>query len=546
MIAHPENKAAAVDRWNYVLDGMVKEGWLTTSERAEADVPDAEAAGEARPGCPASAATWWRPSTTTSPSNKIIDEDTLKHGGGYRITTTIQKSKQHAFAKAVDDQLMSQLDKKNRKVDNYVRAGGVSIDPKTGKVLAMYGGIDYTKQYVQQRHPPRLPGRLHLQALRVHLGRPERLDHPGRHARSPRTRSTTAPTSAPWRAGPARRTPPRTRTRSTTAAITVREATDKSVNSVYAQMAVDVGPQKVERTAIDLGVPESTPDLNPYPSIALGTATASVLDMAEAYATLANHGEHGTYTLVAKITKDGEQIDLPARNAKQASPARPPTPPRPSCGASSRAARPQPRWRRAARRPARPAPPRRTRRPGSPATPPTSPPSSPSWARTPTPASTSPCTAPWVWRASTAAAHPLRSGPSSRGPPSTGSPVQDFDLHLQEGADVIYTPPSAPTDEPLTPGHQNPGTTTGGEATGGQTPGSTPGTAPGTLGGTPPTTNSTTDDGGTGDTGGTTDSSPTDTGNPTNSDTGGNSGGPGTPDSGDTPAATGPLSDNGT
>ncbi len=80
-------------------------------------------------------------------SNKIIDEDTLTTGG-YRITTTLQKSRQNAFVKAVDDQVMSHLDKKNRKVDRYVRAGGVSIDPATGKVVAMYGGIDYTKQYV--------------------------------------------------------------------------------------------------------------------------------------------------------------------------------------------------------------------------------------------------------------------------------------------------------------------------------------------------------------------------------------------------------------
>ncbi|KPC76797.1 hypothetical protein ADL27_49335, partial [Streptomyces sp. NRRL F-6602] len=33
-------------------------------------------------------------------------------------------------------------DKKERKADRNVRAGGVAIDPDTGKVLAMYGGID--------------------------------------------------------------------------------------------------------------------------------------------------------------------------------------------------------------------------------------------------------------------------------------------------------------------------------------------------------------------------------------------------------------------
>ncbi|MCF0091189.1 hypothetical protein B0E37_06309 [Streptomyces sp. MH192] len=41
---------------------------------------------------------------------------------------------------------------------------------------------------LQQRHPPGLPGRLHLQALRVHLGRGERRPHPGRRHDHPEHR----------------------------------------------------------------------------------------------------------------------------------------------------------------------------------------------------------------------------------------------------------------------------------------------------------------------------------------------------------------------
>ncbi len=78
--------------------------------------------------------------------NEIIDERRLA-AGGFRITTTFQPKKQKAMRDAVDDELMAKLDRKNRKVDSYVRAGGASVDPKTGKVVAMYGGIGYTKQY---------------------------------------------------------------------------------------------------------------------------------------------------------------------------------------------------------------------------------------------------------------------------------------------------------------------------------------------------------------------------------------------------------------
>ncbi|NEE19978.1 penicillin-binding protein, partial [Streptomyces sp. SID7499] len=71
-------------------------------------------------------------------------------------------------------------------------------------------------------------------------------------------------------------------------------------------------------TAVALGIPTDTPDLTASPSIALGTANASVLDMTEAYATLADHGRHGRHVLVEKVTKDGTEIELPERTTDQA------------------------------------------------------------------------------------------------------------------------------------------------------------------------------------------------------------------------------------
>ncbi len=144
--------------------------------------------------------------------------------------------------------------------------------------------------------------------------------------------------------------------------IPVSTAMDKSVNSVFAQMGIDVGPKNVKETAIDLGIPKDAPNLTENGSIALGVTTASVLDMAEAYATLANHGKHGHYSMVEKATRGGEVISLPDPDPPcTPSPGRPPTPRRPRCAASSRAA-PVPRPRRRGARPrARPAPPRRTR-----------------------------------------------------------------------------------------------------------------------------------------------------------------------------------------
>ncbi|MET9082703.1 transglycosylase domain-containing protein [Streptomyces sp. NPDC004237] len=316
VVAHPENKAAAVARWNYVLDGMVKKGWLDASKRQAMKFPMPK---EQTVSTGMSGQRGYLVEAVKSYliKNKIVDADSLE-AGGYRITTTIEKGKQDAFVKAVDDKLMSKLDKKNNKADNYVRAGGASVDPKTGKVVAMYGGIDYVKQYTNGA----TRGDFQVGSTFKPFVFASAVDNDST------TQSGQTITPNTYYDGTNKRAvqgwsgggyAPENEDERSYGQITVRKATDLSVNSVYAQMAVDVGPSKVKQTAVDLGLPSDTPDLQPYPSIALGTATASVLDMAEAYATLANHGKHGTYTLVDKVTKDGTQeIKLPESTVKQA------------------------------------------------------------------------------------------------------------------------------------------------------------------------------------------------------------------------------------
>ncbi|MFI1102471.1 transglycosylase domain-containing protein [Streptomyces melanogenes] len=314
VVAHPENKAKAVARWNYVLDGMVKQKWMTPAERAAATFP---MPGKARPAAGMAGQRGYVVEAVKDylTSNKVIDENTLAKGG-YRITTTLQKAKQDAFVAAVDDKVMSQVSSE-RKVDRNVRVGGASIDPDSGKVLAMYGGIDYTKQYVNNAtrrdyqvgstFKPFVFTSAVENGSKTQDGRtitPNTI-YDGTNKRFVQGWSGTAynPSNEDDKSyGP----------------ITVRSATDLSVNAVYAQMAVDVGPKTVRRTAVDLGIPSSTPDMPNGPSLALGTATASVLDMTEAYATLANHGKHGTYTMVESVTKDGEKVDLPSQDDKQA------------------------------------------------------------------------------------------------------------------------------------------------------------------------------------------------------------------------------------
>jgi penicillin-binding protein 1A len=98
--------------------------------------------------------------------------------------------------------------------------------------------------------------------------------------------------------------------------LSLRQATLKSDNSVYIQLAMDLGPDEVKRTARDMGI---TSTLKGYPSETLGGLEDGVspLEMATAYASIASGGYRLRPTAITKIKfPDGrveEGKELPAR-----------------------------------------------------------------------------------------------------------------------------------------------------------------------------------------------------------------------------------------
>ncbi|MHB8513583.1 MAG: transglycosylase domain-containing protein [Actinomycetota bacterium] len=80
---------------------------------------------------------------------------------------------------------------------------------------------------------------------------------------------------------------------------TLRRALAHSVNTVFAQLIRDIGPDSVVRMATRAGI---TTDLRPVYSLALGTSEVNPLDMATAYATFARGGEYKPPTAFADVT----------------------------------------------------------------------------------------------------------------------------------------------------------------------------------------------------------------------------------------------------
>ncbi|MEW1865920.1 MULTISPECIES: transglycosylase domain-containing protein [unclassified Streptomyces] len=321
--AHPENAPAAKARWNYVLDGMVKEHWLTPTQRAAVTFPTI---GKPKPIASKAGQRGYIIEAVNQylTDHHIVDADALSHGG-YRIVTTIQKPKEDAFVKAAQDDVYDKLG--HTKQDKYVRAGGVSIDPSTGNVVALYGGIDYTKQYVSSAtNRTYQPGSTFKPVIFTAALQNQSTTQDGRTITPTTVYNGDSGRQVQGPNGPVGYHP-NNEDGVDYGNITVTRAMDQSVNAVFAQMAQDVGTKKVIDTAHDLGIPDAV-DIPQTPAMALGAFgssqanpnSASPLDMAQAYATLANHGVEIPYSIVAKVTKDGNALNLPDRKPVQSVP----------------------------------------------------------------------------------------------------------------------------------------------------------------------------------------------------------------------------------
>jgi penicillin-binding protein 1A len=82
--------------------------------------------------------------------------------------------------------------------------------------------------------------------------------------------------------------------------MTLRDATAQSVNTVYAQLGVDVGADNFTEMAKDMGIKSP---LEPFPAYALGGTAecCTVLEMSNAYATIANGGVHHDPTGIERV-----------------------------------------------------------------------------------------------------------------------------------------------------------------------------------------------------------------------------------------------------
>lgn len=188
-------------------------------------------------------------------------------GGGLEVTTTIDLQLQKQAATAIQQVL--------RDPDGPT-AALVAIDPRNGAVKAMFGGSNFRKsQFNLATQAERQPGSSF---------KPIVLATAFQRGISPATIFESKPVEIDagdrvWKVT--------NYERSYLGRVDLARAMVSSDNSVYAQLTKLVGPRAIVETAHGLGIRS---DLPAYFSLGLGAVAVNPLDMARAYATIANGG----------------------------------------------------------------------------------------------------------------------------------------------------------------------------------------------------------------------------------------------------------------
>ena len=88
--------------------------------------------------------------------------------------------------------------------------------------------------------------------------------------------------------------------------IPLKSAFAKSINSVAVRLGQEMGIKRIIETAQKMGIQSP---LNDEPSLALGSSDVNLLELANAYCTVANNGKHHDPVPVTRIVdRDGKEV----------------------------------------------------------------------------------------------------------------------------------------------------------------------------------------------------------------------------------------------
>jgi penicillin-binding protein 1B len=224
---------------------------------------------------------------------------------GVAVYTTLDASLQRAAERAVRDGLVrAGLDR--------AEAALVALDPRTGDILAMVGGREYGRsQFNRAVQARRQPGSAFKPIVALAA-----LERPAKDAMPSYTLASTIE-DAPLRVETGRGAAwePTNYDESYRGEVTLREALEQSLNLPFARIGLDLGPERIAGTAQRVGIASPLPRV---PSLALGSAELTPLELTRAYGVLATGGTLAeSRVLLGRRTQGGVSVAAEAPRVRR-------------------------------------------------------------------------------------------------------------------------------------------------------------------------------------------------------------------------------------
>ncbi|MBA3265645.1 MAG: transglycosylase domain-containing protein, partial [Nocardioidaceae bacterium] len=286
-----DNRQRLLERYNYVINGMVELGRLGEAQAAKFEgqlpkFPEVEEQSEYG---------GQRGHLLTLVREHLVAQGFAEEeisGGGLQVVTTLDWQAQRAAGRATRE-----VPPKGKEQLHVALA---SIEPGTGALRAMIGGEDFLGENPQAQvnfaTSPVPPGSA-FKPFALTAGLESGFTLEDRfNGNSPyylpngetiENQGENAGESLGY--------------------ISLTTATQESVNTAYMDMVMKIGDsggiQQVIDASIDAGVPASSPGLDkPFPSVVLGSASVAPVEMAESYGTFAALGEQASWYLIEKVS----------------------------------------------------------------------------------------------------------------------------------------------------------------------------------------------------------------------------------------------------
>ena len=276
-----ENLPRLENRFKYVIDGLVDEGWLSEEKAAKIKFPiiNPRVTSGALAGPKGYVISW-----VERELNQLGFTDEQLMIGGYIIKTTLVKNAQEAAVAAVSKEAPS-------KAPENLHIGLVAVKPGTGEILAMYGGQDYLKYQFNAATQGITSGGSSFKVFTLVAALEEGI---------PLSSVWNGDTPKVYDDGIGRAYVVNNYGEQSMGDMSLLTAMEKSVNTIFVPLGMKAGLEKVVDVARRAGVPDSV-EMIAAPSVSLGAASPHVIDLANAYATFAAQGVYAKPFIINEV-----------------------------------------------------------------------------------------------------------------------------------------------------------------------------------------------------------------------------------------------------